>query len=162
MTGSSVQSRPPAQVKRATTRGRTFWYSGQMTEGEKRMQELEAMMSAPDFWLDKGEAQARVAEYQALKEGGGEEGHDGGPATLAVLAGAGGDDAEDFTRMLLAMYRGYAEKRGWGVKLLDDNENDNGGYRSALLEINGAGVYGRLKHEAGVHPGAVYLEECTP
>jgi peptide chain release factor 2 len=122
-----------------------------MTDGEKRLTELEAQMAAPDFWLDKDAAQALVREYQLLKESGGEEGHDGGSATLAVLAGAGGDDAEDFARMLLSMYRGYAAEKGWGVKLLDDNENDNGGYRSALLEITGKGAYGRLKHEAGVH-----------
>jgi peptide chain release factor 2 len=108
-------------------------------------------MASSDFWLDKDRAQSLVREYQQLKEAGGEEGHDGGSATLAVLAGAGGDDAEDFARMLLAMYRGYAENKGWGVRLLDDNENDNGGYRSALLEISGKGAYGRLKYEAGVH-----------
>jgi len=128
-----------------------FWYTRLMTDSEKRLEELEAQMASGDFWLDKDAAQTVVREYQMLKEGGGEEGHDGGSATLAVLAGAGGDDAEDFARMLLAMYRGYAAQKGWGVKLLDENENDNGGYRSALLEVTGAGVYGRLKHEAGVH-----------
>ncbi|MEJ0053968.1 MAG: PCRF domain-containing protein [bacterium] len=122
-----------------------------MTDGEKRLAELEALMASGDFWLDKEKAQALVREYQILKESGGEEGHDGGGATLAVLAGAGGDDAEDFARMLLHMYRGYAAAKDWGVKLLDDTENDNGGYRSALLEISGKGAYGRLKHEAGVH-----------
>ncbi len=107
-------------------------------------------MAAPEFWLDKERAQELVREYRELKEGGG-EGHDGGGATLAILAGAGGDDAEDFAAMLLAMYRGYAAKKGWSVKTLDDTENSKGGFRSALVEINGAGVYGRLKHEAGVH-----------
>jgi len=114
------------------------------------MTELEAMMASPDFWIDKEKAQARVAEYQRLKEGGG-EGHDGGNATLAILAGAGGDDAEDFTAMLMAMYRGYAAKKEWNVKMLDENENDHGGYRSILMEISGKDAYGRLKHEAGVH-----------
>ena len=121
-----------------------------MTESETRMVEIEAMMASPDFWIDKEKAQARVAEYQRLKEGGG-EGHDGGNATLAILAGAGGDDAEDFTAMLMAMYRGYAAKKEWNVKMLDENENDHGGYRSILMEISGKDAYGRLKHEAGVH-----------
>ena len=114
------------------------------------MTELEAMMASPDFWIDKEKAQAQVAEYQRLKEGGG-EGHDGGNATLAILAGAGGDDAEDFTAMLMAMYRGYAAKKEWNVKMLDENENDHGGYRSILMEITGKDAYWRLKHEAGVH-----------
>ena len=117
---------------------------------EARLAELEAQMAAPDFWADKEQAQKLVREYQQLKEGGG-EGHDGGGATLAILAGAGGDDAEDFAAMLAAMYRGYASAKGWSMKTLDDNQNPQGGYRSVLFEIDGPGAYGRLKHEAGVH-----------
>jgi peptide chain release factor 2 len=74
-----------------------------------------------------------------------------GSATLAILAGAGGDDAEDFAHMLRRMYEGYAGNKGWGVRELHANENDHGGYRNVLLEVDGAGAYGRLKHEAGVH-----------
>lgn len=122
-----------------------------MDEREKRLQELEAMMASPDFWLDKDKAQAQVAEYQSLKEGGSGDPHDAGNATLAILAGAGGDDAEDFAYMLRRMYEGYATKKGWRVRELHANENDHGGYRNLLLEIEGAGAYGRLKHEAGVH-----------
>src|SRR3989338_3742521 len=118
---------------------------------QKRLEELEAMMASPDFWADKDEAQRVVAEYQALKEGGGGDAHDRGGSTLAILAGAGGDDAEDFARMLRRMYEGYATKKGWRVRLLHANENNHGGYRNLLLEIEGVGVYGRLKHEAGVH-----------
>ena len=117
---------------------------------ETRLAELEAQMVTPDFWLDKEKAQQVVREYQQLKEGGG-DGHDAGDATLAILAGAGGDDAEDFAAMLLGMYRGYAAKKGWGVTALDENQNPQGGYRSVLVEIAGRGAYGRLKHEAGVH-----------
>lgn len=120
------------------------------SEREAKLQELEAMMASPDFWADKEGAQKVVREYQALKEGGG-EGHDGGDAALAILAGAGGDDAEDFARMLRAMYEGYASKKGWGVHLLHENENDHGGYRNVVIEVVGKGAYGRLKHEAGVH-----------
>lgn len=118
---------------------------------KKRLEELEVHMASPEFWADKNEAQARVAEYQALKEGGSGDPHDRGGATLAVLAGAGGDDAEDFARMLRAMYEGYAAQKSWRVRELHANENDHGGYRNLLLEVSGPGVYGRLKHEAGVH-----------
>ncbi|MFZ3043765.1 MAG: PCRF domain-containing protein [Minisyncoccia bacterium] len=116
-----------------------------------RLAELEAMMASPDFWADKDKAQQLVQEYQMLKEGGGGDPHDAGNATLAILAGAGGDDAEDFARMLRRMYEGYAAKKGWRVSELHANENDQGGYRNVMLEISGSGVYGRLKHEAGVH-----------
>ncbi|MDB5189240.1 MAG: Peptide chain release factor 2, partial [Parcubacteria group bacterium] len=122
-----------------------------MTGSEARILEIEAAMAAADFWQDKDAAQAIVREYQSLKEGGSGDEHDAGGATLAVLAGAGGDDAEDFARMLRRMYEGYASSKGWGVRELHSNENDHGGYRNVLLEISGKGVFGRLKHEAGVH-----------
>src|SRR3989344_3839461 len=122
-----------------------------MNKNGKRLSELEAIMASPDFWADKDQAQKFVQEYQMLKEGGGGDTHDAGNATLAILAGAGGDDAEDFARMLRRMYEGYAGKKGWGVRELHANENDHGGYRNLMLEIVGAGAYGRLLHETGVH-----------
>lgn len=122
-----------------------------MKENEKRLIELEAMMGRPDFWLDKERARLFVQEYQTLKEGGSGDPHDIGNASLAILAGAGGDDAEDFARMLRRMYEGYAAQKGWRVRCLHANENDHGGYRNVMLEIIGAGAYGRLRHEAGVH-----------
>lgn len=123
-------------------------------KNEKRLAELEALMASPDFWADKEVAQKLVQEYQNLKatppEGGGDP-HDAGNATLAILAGAGGDDAEDFARMLRRMYEGYASKKGWGTRELHANENAHGGYRNLMLEVIGAGAYGRLRHETGVH-----------
>jgi peptide chain release factor 2 len=118
---------------------------------EQRLAQLEALMASADFWTDKDQAQVLIQEYQNLKEGGSGDPHDSGDATLAILAGAGGDDAEDFARMLRRMYEGYAAGKGWRVRELHANENDQGGYRNVLLEIRGSGVYGRLKHEAGVH-----------
>jgi peptide chain release factor 2 len=118
---------------------------------QKRLAEIEALMASPDFWANKDEAQAVVQEYQALKEGRGGDPHDRGGATLAVLAGAGGDDAEDFAAMLRRMYEGYADTKGWRVRELHANENDHGGFRNLMIEIDGAGAYGRLKHEVGVH-----------
>jgi len=122
-----------------------------MSDENPRIQEIEVLMASPDFWANKDEAQRLVREYQSLKEGGSGDAHDMGDATLAVLAGAGGDDAEDFARMLRRMYEGYAVQKGWTVRELHANENDHGGYRNVLIEINGPGAYGRLKDEAGVH-----------
>lgn len=116
-----------------------------------RLRELEALLASPDLWKDKDAAQQVVREYQLLKEGGSGDAHDRGNASLAILAGAGGDDAEDFARMLRRMYEGYAVQKGWRVHELHANENDKGGYRNVLLEITGTGAYGRLRHEAGVH-----------
>ncbi len=122
-----------------------------MSEEHPRIAELEALMASSDFWEDKDKAQLLVREYQTLKEGGSGNAEDDGDATLAVLAGAGGDDAEDFAAMLRRMYEGYASLKGWGVSELHANENDHGGYRNLLLEVRGKGAYGKLKHEAGVH-----------
>ncbi len=119
---------------------------------EERMAEIEALMASPTFWSNKDEAQRVVREYQNLKDGGDEtSGHDAGPATLAILAGAGGDDAEDFASMLRRMYEGYATQKGWRMHELDMSENNHGGFRSCLIEISGKGAYGRLRHESGVH-----------
>lgn len=120
-------------------------------DAQKRLEEIEQLMASPDFWADKDEAQRVVREYQNLKDGGSGDGHDTGPATLAILAGAGGDDAEDFARMLRRMYEGYADNKGWSVSELHANENDHGGFRNVLIDIQGKGVYGKLKNEAGVH-----------
>lgn len=122
-----------------------------MTDENPRILELEAAMAAPGFWADKDAAQAIIKEYQSLKDGGSGDPLDAGNATLAILAGAGGDDAEDFAAMLRRMYEGYAGRKGWGARELDASENNQGGYRSVLLEISGKGAYGRLRKEAGVH-----------
>ncbi|MES2203096.1 MAG: PCRF domain-containing protein, partial [Patescibacteria group bacterium] len=114
--------------------------------------EIEAAMQRPDFWSEPQSAQALIQELQELKDklaGGGA--WDRGAAVLSVVAGAGGDDAEDFAHMLLEMYRKFAEGRGWSMRVLHENKNTQGGYRNASMEIAGKGAYGTLKNEYGVH-----------
>lgn len=130
------------------------------TEIENKIAEIEKEMQAPDFWQDKSRAQERVRELQELKmqkEGAGK--YDRGNAIISIVAGAGGDDAEDFAGMLFRMYMKYAGKVGWGIKIIHDNENDHGGYRNISFEIEGnpstssgrSGPYGQLRNEYGVH-----------
>ncbi|MDP3646348.1 MAG: PCRF domain-containing protein [bacterium] len=119
---------------------------------EARIKEIEGAMASPDFWGDKDKAQATLKEYQDLKVklmGGG--GYDKSDAILTVVSGAGGDDAEDFSRILFAMYGKYIVTRGWRLAMLSSNENSVGGYRSISFEVVGNGAYGALKNEAGVH-----------
>ncbi len=119
---------------------------------QTRIAELEASMGAADFWSDKNRAQAAIKELQDLKsdlEGIGK--YDKGDAILSILSGAGGDDAEDFSAMLLKMYRKYAEGKGWSWSVIHANENDHGGYRNITVEIPGKNAYGTLKNESGVH-----------
>jgi peptide chain release factor 2 len=121
-------------------------------EKNKRLTELEAQMMSIDFWSDKNKAQAVIKEIAELKaEISGVGKYDGGDAILSILAGAGGDDAEDFSKMLLQMYSKYFTEKGWSYKILDENENDHGGYRNITLEVSGKGVYGKMKTESGVH-----------
>jgi peptide chain release factor 2 len=117
-----------------------------------RITELEQAMLAGDFWLDKNKAQELIAEHKNLKaelEGVGK--YDKGNAIMTLLSGAGGDDAEDFSGILVRMYRRYAEGKGWGWTVIHAHENDHGGYRNVTIEISGSGVYGKLKNESGVH-----------
>ncbi len=121
-------------------------------ERAARIAEIEAAMQAPDFWGIPDRAQAQIKELQELKtEALGGSPYDRSDAVLSFVAGAGGDDAEDFARMLYDMYAKYIEKRGWSLRRLHSNENDHGGYRNLSLEVEGKGAYGTLKGEYGVH-----------
>lgn len=117
-----------------------------------RIKEIEATMLQSDFWQNPTKAQAMIKELQTLKdEAEGKSKYDRLGAVFTIVAGAGGDDAEDFARMLVLMYRGYVEKNNFGVFILDANENDHHGYRNIVLEIVGKNAYGILKRESGVH-----------
>ncbi|MBI2039031.1 MAG: peptide chain release factor 2 [Candidatus Niyogibacteria bacterium] len=72
-------------------------------------------------------------------------------AVISIYAGAGGDDAEDWTRILLDMYRRAAEKMHFSAKLLHHHQNETGGTKNVTFEVNGPYAYGYLKGEAGVH-----------
>lgn len=122
------------------------------TEKHRELVELELAMAAPDFWSDKNAAQAAIRRMQELKaEIAGEGVYDKGDAVMTIFSGAGGDDAEDFSRILLDMYLKFCERRGFSVVMLHQNENDHGGYRNVTIEISGRSVYGTLKNESGVH-----------
>lgn len=119
---------------------------------QKRIEEIEHAMLQPDFWNDSQKAQGMIKELQELKDKAlGKEKYDRNNAIVTIVAGAGGDDAEDFARMLVVMYQRYAEGRGWGVTVLDANPNDHNGYRNIVFEIGGKEAYGTLKRESGVH-----------
>lgn len=121
-------------------------------ETQKRIEEIEAAQLLPDFWNDSSKAQLMIKELQELKDTADGKGkYDRNNAVVTIVAGAGGDDAEDFARMLVEMYQKYAEGQGWGVTVLDSNTNDLNGYRNIIFEIIGKGSYGVLQNESGVH-----------
>lgn len=119
---------------------------------EKQIAAIEMAMNEPDFWMNPQVAQEKMREYQDLKTAlAGADGYDKGDALLSIIAGAGGDDAEDFARILYSMYQKYAAQKGWRIVSLSANQNSLGGFRNVACEVNGAGAYGALKGEAGVH-----------
>jgi peptide chain release factor 1 len=76
---------------------------------------------------------------------------DGKNIFLEIRAGAGGDEAGLFAAELFRMYSRYAEKKRWKVTLLDMSTTGVGGVKEVIAQIQGKGVYSRLKYESGVH-----------
>jgi peptide chain release factor 1 len=70
---------------------------------------------------------------------------------LEIRAGAGGDEAGLFAAELFRMYSRYAEKKRWKVTVLDMSTSGVGGAKEVIAQIQGKGVYSRLKYESGVH-----------
>jgi peptide chain release factor 2 len=72
-------------------------------------------------------------------------------AQVEIAAGAGGTEAQDWAQMLMRMYTRWAERRGFGVDVLDISEGEEAGIKGAVLEIHGLYAYGFLRTETGVH-----------
>ena len=72
-------------------------------------------------------------------------------AFLAVHAGAGGTEAQDWAEMLLRMYLRWAERHGYQAEVLESSPGEEAGIKSALIRISGDYAYGYLKSERGVH-----------
>jgi peptide chain release factor 1 len=70
---------------------------------------------------------------------------------MEIRAGVGGKEAALFARDLLRMYQKYCEKKGFDFLILDQNEDDLGGIKSATIQIRGENVFEIFKNEAGVH-----------
>ncbi len=70
---------------------------------------------------------------------------------VEIRAGAGGDESAIFAGDLFRMYSRFAEKNRWQTSLLNSNTIGIGGYKEVVFEINGSGVYGKMKYESGVH-----------
>lgn len=77
--------------------------------------------------------------------------YDANNAIISIHAGSGGVDAQDWAGMLLRMYTRWAESKGYRVKTLDLQRDDEEGIKNATLLIEGENAYGYLKNERGVH-----------
>ena len=97
--------------------------------------------------LDAAEKQLTDLEFQLHLSGE----YDNRNAILAVHAGAGGTESQDWAEMLLRMYLRWGERRRLGVEILDTMEGEEAGIKSATIEFTGPYAYGYLKSERGVH-----------
>jgi peptide chain release factor 2 len=77
--------------------------------------------------------------------------YDPGDALLAIHAGAGGTDSQDWAAMLMRMYLRWAERRGYQTEVLDLTEGEEAGIKSTTISVAGSFAYGYLRSEKGVH-----------
>ena len=104
------------------------------------IEEIQAEMGAVASCLDELEFQlAFTSEYDARN------------AILAIHAGAGGTESQDWAEILMRMYLRWAEHRGYKADVLDVSPGEEAGIKSAIIAINGDYACGYLKSEHGVH-----------
>jgi peptide chain release factor 2 len=77
--------------------------------------------------------------------------HDRNDAIMAIHAGAGGTDSQDWAEMLLRMYLRWAEARGYKVQIIDSLSGEEAGLKRVMLSVEGTYAYGYLRSERGVH-----------
>ena len=97
--------------------------------------------------------------------------NDGRNVFMEIRAGTGGDEAAIFSGDLFRMYSRYAERRGWRLEILSENEGEYGGYKEIIARVEGENVYGKLKFESGAHrvqrvpetesQGRIHTSACT-
>ena len=97
--------------------------------------------------LDEVERELQALEFQLQLSGP----YDSRSAILAVHAGAGGTDSQDWAEMLLRMYLRWSERRDYSTEILDLTEGEEAGIKSATVEITGKYGFGYLQSERGVH-----------
>jgi peptide chain release factor 2 len=114
---------------------------GELAEDDEEMAtELEEQLVSVQKRLDQLE-EARLFSGS----------YDAGDALVTVNAGAGGTDAQDWAEMVLRMEMRWAEKRGFGVELLEASPGEEAGIKSATFRAKGENAYGLYGSEKGVH-----------
>ena len=109
--------------------------------------EDETLVPEVEEGFAKLEAEIEEAKLSTLLTGE----YDGSNAILTFHAGAGGTEAQDWAQMLYRMYTRWAERHGFTYKIMDYQEGDEAGLKSATIMIEGENAYGYLRGEHGVH-----------
>jgi peptide chain release factor 1 len=129
----------------------------ELRAAERARDEAEAMLGDPElkelaeseYLAQKERVPALERELQLMLLP--KDAADERSAILEVRPAAGGDEAGLFAAELFRAYQRYAESRRWRFETLDYDESDLGGVKGAVAEIQGKGVFARLKYESGVH-----------
>ena len=120
-------------------------------------EDASAMLSDPELReLAQEELSAAKAEMERLTE---ElkrlllpkDPNDDKNVILEIRAGIGGEEGALFAADLLRMYTMYAERKGWTLSIVNENDTELGGVKEVSAEVEGAGAWSRLKFEAGTH-----------
>lgn len=109
--------------------------------------EAESLRKEIEKLLGELEVGLRSLEFRILLSGK----HDEKNAIVAVHAGTGGTDAQDWAEMLLRMILRFCEQQGWTTRLVDESKGQEAGIKSAMVEVKGRFAFGYLQSEAGVH-----------
>ncbi|MBI3420586.1 MAG: peptide chain release factor 2 [Candidatus Sungbacteria bacterium] len=141
----------------ATLKREVGWMDACLTELEllgERTAQAGGDEEAPEIAQEAAVLAKKIAGRQAELFFSGK--YDKGNAILAVYAGAGGKDAEDWAAILLRMYRKFAERRSWKVSAIHEHWGEyqgpgGWGIKNATLRIEAPYAYGYLKKELGVH-----------
>lgn len=150
-------------------------------EKEKELAQIESESSGPDFWKDSQKASSKMKQMASLQReiesakklqslfDSGDVGetrklleelerllyfsgeHDKNSALVSIHSGQGGVEAMDWTQMLYRMYSRFIEKKGFGLKTIEETPGDEAGLKSITFTVDGEYAYGFLKLEAGVH-----------
>lgn len=127
-----------------------FWHEASYI---KEMLDLAEAEEESELWLDTvKELETLIKEFRdfellILFSGP----HDAQDAILAMHAGAGGTEAQDWVQMLLRMYTRWCERSGYNMEILDLLDGDEAGIKSVTFMVHGTFAYGKLKCEQGVH-----------
>jgi peptide chain release factor 2 len=109
--------------------------------------EDEGLRAELEKEVDAIEGEVERQEFDAMLSGK----YDRGDALLAIHAGAGGTDSQDWAEMLERMYLRWAERHGYESEILDLSEGEEAGIKSVTIAVDGRYAYGYLRPEKGVH-----------
>ena len=139
---------------------KTAYLAGEYKKLETQQTETQEMLSGDPAMaeLAKGELEdlklqkdALWSQMQKITEEEEKEEEFPNEIILEVRAGAGGEEAALFAKMLADMYQAYAVLQGWGTRALEESKTALDGYKQATFEFRGLDVYKKLRYETGVH-----------